>query len=153
MSFDVPARGRVNPVAPGLRLSAPYGRPVRRYVFVAAAGIGASLLVAIAVSLAHKSWMGPPLPMPRIGPPFELSSWHLPLDDVAIALWFSAIAGGIGVAAGLVAVRRGARPPVRLLVITAIVAVLALMVLPPVGSTDSLDYMAFGRIVVLGHSP
>jgi len=153
MSFDVPARGRVSPTASELPLSAPHHKPVRRYLFVAAAGIGTSLLVAIAVSLAHKSWMGPPLPMPRIGPPFELGSWHLPLDDVAIALWLSAIAGGVGVGAGLVAVRRGARPPVRLLVITAIVAVLALMVLPPVGSTDSLDYMAFGRTVVLGHSP
>jgi len=125
----------------------------RLCLWLAAAGIGTSLASIIAVSLARKSWMGPPLPMPRVGPPFELTSWHLPLDTVAVVLWFSAIAGGIGVAAGLVAVRRGARPPVRLLLITAVIVVAVLTVLPPVGSTDSLDYMAFGRMMALGHSP
>jgi hypothetical protein len=97
--------------------------------------------------------MGPPLPMPRVGPPVQLTGWHLPLNGVAIALWLCAITGGLGVASGLIAIRRGARPPIRLLVITAAVLVAVLTVLPPVGSTDSLDYMAFGRMVALGHSP
>jgi hypothetical protein len=128
-------------------------RLARLCLWLAAAGIGISLASTIAVSLARKSWMGPPLPMPRIGPPFELTSWQLPLDTVAVGLWLSAIAGGIGIAAGLIAVRRGARPSIRLLVITAAVVVAVLTVLPPVGSTDSLDYMAFGRMMALGHSP
>ncbi len=72
---------------------------------------------------------------------------------MAVALWLSAVAGGLGVAAGLIAVRRGARPPVRLLIAAAVLVIAILTVLPPAGSTDSLDYMAFGRIVALGHSP
>jgi len=117
------------------------------------AGIGASLVTIVVVSLGRQSWMGPPLPMPRIGPPFELASLHLSLNSVAVALWLSALAGGLGVTAGLIAVRKGARPPVRLLLITAATVVAVLTLLPPVGSTDALDYMAFGRIMVLGHSP
>jgi hypothetical protein len=122
-------------------------------MWLAAIVIGASLATIVAVSLARESWMGPPLTMPRVGPPFQMSSWHLSLNSVAIALWLSAIAGGLGLTAGLVAIRQGARPPVRLLLITAAIVILVLTVLPPVGSTDSLDYMAFGRMVVLGHSP
>lgn len=35
----------------------------------------------------------------------------------------------------------------------AVVALAALTVVPPSGSTDTLDYAAYGRMVVLGHSP
>ncbi len=128
-------------------------RSGRVYAWLAAAGIGAALVVMTVASLTRASWMGPALPMPRSGPPFEFGSWHIPLDDMAVALWLSAVAGGIGVAAGLLAVRRGARPPVRLLIGASVLVIAVLTVLPPVGSTDSLDYMAFGRIVALGHSP
>ena len=155
MSFDVHEHGD-----PRLRAGAARRRaqpaPRRRlgpYGLLAVAGIAVSLTVIVAVSLARQSWMGPPLAMPASGPPVELSSWHLSLSSVAIALWLSALAGGLGVSAGLIAVRRGARPPVWLLIVPAAVVVAALTVLPPAGSTDALDYMAFGRMVVLGHSP
>jgi hypothetical protein len=153
MSFDVQGHARLQSASPASAEQALPSRPVRPYVCLAAAGIGASLAVIVAASLARESWMGPPLPMPRVGPPVELSSWHLPLNDVAVALWLSAIAGGVGVAAGLIAVRRGARPPIRVLLVAAAIVVAILTVLPPVGSTDSLDYMAFGRMMALGHSP
>jgi hypothetical protein len=153
MSFDVQRTGQLKAAPTRWSVQAPPARPARPYLWLAAAGIGSSLAVMVAVSLARASWMGPPLPMPRMGPPVQLTDWHLPLNGVAIALWLCAIAGGLGVAAGLIAVRRGARPPIRLLVITAAVLVAVLTVLPPVGSTDSLDYMAFGRMVTLGHSP
>jgi hypothetical protein len=151
MSFDVHGGAWIRRAARNRAL--PAARSARVYAWLAAAGIGAALTVMIVASLAHGSWMGPPLPMPRIGPPFEVGSWHIPLDDIAAALWVSAALGGLGVAAGLIAVRRGARPPVRLLIVTAVIVIAILTVLPPVGSTDSLDYMAFGRMVVLGHSP
>lgn len=153
MSFDVQRHAQLTRAPARWTGQAPPGRPVRPYLWLAAAGIGTSLAVFVAVSLTRASWMGPPLPMPRVGPPVELTGWHLPLNGVAVALWLGAIAGGLGVTAGLVAVRRGARPPIRLLFITAAVVVTLLTVLPPVGSTDSLDYMAFGRMVMLGHSP
>jgi hypothetical protein len=121
--------------------------------WIAAAGIALALAVFIAASLARASWMTPPVPMPSAGPPFQVGGWRVQPGVVTVALWVAALAGGLGVAAGLLAVRRGARPPVPLLLAAAAVAVAALAVLPPAGSTDALDYAAFGRIVVLGHSP
>src|SRR5215469_940386 len=130
------------------------GRPATRWLgWFAIVAIGSSLGVTVATSLGRATWTGPALPMPRTGPPFELASWHLTLASATIALWLSAVAGGLGLAAALVAVRRGARPPLRLLLVAAAVIVAVLTVLPPAGSTDPLDYMAFGRMVVLGHSP
>ncbi len=139
------------------------GRPVsherqvqsatRVYGWVAVAGVAAALTIFIAASLARASWMTPPLAMPSAGPPFEIGGWHAQPDVVTVALWLGALAGGIGVTAGLVAVRRGARPPLWPLLAAAAVVVTVLTVLPPAGSTDALDYAAFGRIVVLGHSP
>ncbi|MBO0830477.1 MAG: hypothetical protein J2P29_00760 [Actinobacteria bacterium] len=125
----------------------------RWYGLLAIVGIGSSLAVTVATSLVRESWADPPIAMPRIGPPFELASWHLTLASATIALWLSAVAGGLGLAAALMAVRRGARPSIRILLVVAAVVVALLTVLPPVGSTDSLDYMAFGRMIVLGHSP
>jgi hypothetical protein len=57
------------------------------------------------------------------------------------------------VIAGLADIRHGARPDVRGLLIAAAVAVAALAVLAPAGSTDAFDYAAYGRIMALGHSP
>jgi hypothetical protein len=157
MSFDVHGHAQLKSAQSGsvqvlLATPAP-PRSARLCLWLAGVAIGASLVTIVVVSLARQSWMGPPLPMPRVGPPFQLASWHLSLNTVAIALWLSAIAGGLGLAAGLIAVRRGARPPIRPLLITAAIVVIVLTMLPPVGSTDSLDYMAFGRMMALGHSP
>jgi hypothetical protein len=159
MGFDVFGIDRLRPDPVAAPAHAPAsavrgGRAATRWLgWLAVAGIGSSLGVTVATSLGRATWTGPAVPMPRIGPPFELSSWHLTLASATVALWLSALAGGVGLAAALIAVRRGARPPLRVLVITAAVIVAVLVALPPVGSTDSLDYMAFGRIVVLGHSP
>ncbi|HWN59582.1 MAG TPA: hypothetical protein VNO25_02835, partial [Streptosporangiaceae bacterium] len=58
-----------------------------------------------------------------------------------------------GVIAGLVAVARGARPPVRAVMATAFLAVAVVTVLPSAGSTDAISYAANGRMAVIGHSP
>lgn len=158
MGFDVSGidRGPTPVTVPGYPLPSPAPRrriATRWLGWFAVVGIGSSLGVTVATALGRATWTGPAIPMPRTGPPFELSNWHLTLASATIALWLSALAGGLGLAAALVAVRRGARPPLHLLLAAAAVIVAVLTVLPPVGSTDSLDYMAFGRIVVLGHSP
>jgi hypothetical protein len=70
-----------------------------------------------------------------------------------MALWIAAIIGCGGVLAGLAAVARGARPPVRMLMAGSFVAVAAFTVLPPAGTTDMLSYAIDGRIVAVGHSP
>jgi hypothetical protein len=72
---------------------------------------------------------------------------------VTAALWVALLLGAAGVAAGLAAVRGGWRPPARWLVTGALVAVIALAVVPAIGSTDMLDYAAYGRIAALHHSP
>jgi len=92
--------------------------------------------------------------LPRVGagPPWWVPL-HLPALLVTVALWVAAVAGVVGVGAGLVAVARGARPRARLLVVAALVVTGVLAVLPAAGSTDTLDYAAYGRMVAIGHDP
>jgi hypothetical protein len=118
----------------------------------AAAAIILSVLILIAVSAAGPNKVVVPLRAPAIGPPWSLGL-HLSPVLVTIAMWTAVILGGAGVIAGIVAVARGARPSARLLVAGAFGATLVLAVLPPAGSTDTVDYAAYGRMVVLGHSP
>jgi hypothetical protein len=127
-------------------------RPVRLLGWLAGTGIGGAILIMIAASLVRQDWMYPPVPMPATGPP-----WELPVKVsgslVSVALWLAALLAAGGLVAGLVAARRGARGPIRLILITAAIAVAALAVLPPSGSTDPLDYAAYGRLALLGHNP
>src|ERR1017187_3176829 len=94
-----------------------------------------------------------PLGGPAGGPPWEWQSFQVSVPVVVIALWLAAILGGGGVAAGLAAVRGGVRVSAGQLLIFGLLVVAILTVLPPVGSSDSLDYAGYGRMVVLGHSP
>jgi hypothetical protein len=120
--------------------------------WLAAIGIGGSILIIIAASAARYS--APVALMPRpAGPlPVELPV-RLPEPLVTIGLWAAAVMGGGGVVAGLAAVARGARYPAWLLITAALVAVAALAVLPPAGSTDTVSYATYGRMAVLGHDP
>ncbi|MGO9503461.1 MAG: hypothetical protein ACLPUO_18245 [Streptosporangiaceae bacterium] len=120
----------------------------------AAAGLSSSLLLLVAASAVRNSWSRPRIGLPPAGPPWEFAL-HPPasLTTVTLILWAAAVIGAAGVAAGLAAVARGARPPVRALIAASVVATAVLTVLPPAGSTDALDYAVYGRIVLLGHSP
>ena len=119
---------------------------------LAVACILCALLVMVGASLLRSSWMPPPLAMPASGPPWELTA-HLPARVIAVSVWMAGLLGVGGLAAGLLAVRRGQPMPVRTLIAGAAAAVVALTVLPPVGSTDALDYAIYGHIAALGHSP
>jgi len=101
-------------------------------------------------------------PSPGVGvrafspaPPWPPWFVRVPVSPVAVSavLWLAVLLGGVGLAAGLAAVRQGWRPRPRRLILGSVVAVVALMVIPPVGSNDMLVYVAAGRIAVLGHSP
>jgi hypothetical protein len=111
-----------------------------------------ALLIMIAVPALGRSAAVAVLPRPAAGPPWSLAL-RLPPGMVIIALWGAAVLGCAGVITGLAAIARGARLPSRLLVAGAMVAVAALTVLPPAGSTDVVSYAIDGRIVVTGHSP
>ena len=115
------------------------------------AAITAAVLVMIVLSAA-----GPSVTVPQIPRAGHLPWWHalhLTATFVTVSLWAAMALGCAGVIAGLIAVGRGARPPVRPVLAAAFLAVTALTVLPSAGSTDSISYAASGRILVTGHSP
>jgi hypothetical protein len=140
------------PQAESARTAAAPGRLGKCLSWAAVAGILASVLIMIAVAAVRDSWEQPYIALPPGGPPWGFSP-HVSVTLVSAGMWAAAILGGGGIAAGLAAIARGARPPARLLLAVGLMAVAALAVLPPSGSTDALDDAAYGRIAVLGHSP
>jgi hypothetical protein len=120
--------------------------------WAALGGIGTSLLIIVTVSVVRNSWAAAPMPWPAPYAPFLLSL-NLSAQTVTLGLWAAGLLAAGGIAAGLALVSRGGRLPLRLMVGAAVVAVAVLTVAPPTGSTDTLDYAAYGRMVVLGHSP
>jgi hypothetical protein len=117
----------------------------------AAVAIAASTLIMIVISAA-----GPNVSVPAMRRAGGLPWWHalhLTATFVTVSLWGAMVLGCAGVMAGLVAVARGARPPVRPVIAAAFLAVVVLTVLPPAGSTDSISYAASGRTAVIGRSP
>jgi hypothetical protein len=78
---------------------------------------------------------------------------HLSPALISAQLWLAILFGALGLITGLAAVRHGWRPRPRRLIAGSVLAVVALLVLPPVGSGDMLDYAVFGRIAALGHNP
>jgi len=120
--------------------------------WLAAAAIIVSALVMTVICAAGPSVAVPSLRHPAAGPPWW-HSLHLTVTFVTVVLWAAMALGGTGVIAGLIAIARGARPPVRALVIFSFAAVTILTVLPAAGSTDSLSYAASGRMAVLGDNP
>ena len=100
--------------------------------WLAAVAIAASALIMIAISAAGPNVSEPAMPRPGHGPPW----WHplhLTATVVTVSLWTAMALGCAGVIAGLVAVARGARPPVRPVLAAAFLAVTVLTVLPPAG--------------------
>ncbi|HSR87266.1 MAG TPA: hypothetical protein VLM11_24055 [Streptosporangiaceae bacterium] len=125
---------------------------VRLLGWISAIGIGAAIAIMIGASFVRQDWMYPPLRSPKVGPPFELHV-HVSGTLVSIGLWVASVLALCGLIAGLLAARRGARGHIRVMLIGAALAVVALMLLPPAGSTDALDYAAYGRLALAGHNP
>lgn len=111
--------------------------------------IGVAVATMLAVAL-----LGPSAAVPDLGgdPPWSFRA--APSDTLVIQLsWAAVIAGGLGVGAGLYGLRRGWRPARGVLLAGTVIAVLTLALVPPVGSTDVLNYAVYGRIAALGHDP
>jgi hypothetical protein len=120
--------------------------------WIAAAAITISLLLMIIVCAAGPSAVVPAVPRTWPVPPLWFPL-HFSQSTVVMLIYSAIVLGAAGVACGLVAVRRGARPNLRLLAAGVIIAIIVLALLPPGGSTDSLSYAAYGRIALLGHNP
>ncbi len=119
---------------------------------LATAAIAVSTLIITGISVA-----GPNVSVPAMRKPSGWPPWwhalHLTATFVTVSLWAAMVLGCAGVIAGLVAVARGARPPVRPVLAAAFLALAVVTVLPPAGSTDAISYAANGRMAVIGHSP
>jgi hypothetical protein len=118
---------------------------------LAAVAIAASILIIITISAAGPN-VSVPVMLRAAGPPWW-HALHLTATLVTMALWVALVLGCAGVIAGLVAVARGARPPVRAIMAAAFLALAVVTLLPPAGSTDAISYAANGRMAVIGHSP
>ncbi len=154
-------RGQVVTTTAGLPAISPTGatiRPARRPTrfgvlgWISAAAIAVSVLLMIVVLGAGTSAVVPVIPRTWPVPPLWLQL-NLPEVVVAAFIYTAIVLGAAGVVGGLLAVRGGARPNLRLLAAGALIAIVALALLPPGGSTDSLSYAAYGRIALLGHNP
>jgi hypothetical protein len=125
----------------------------RGLVWTAAACITVSLLVMIAISVAGPSIVVPAMAhAPGAAPPWWVSL-GLPKPLVLFSSWGAAVLGAIGVGAGLLAISRGARFPLKPLLAGSFIAIAVLAFLPPAGSTDTQSYAIDGNMVVLKHSP
>ncbi len=124
----------------------------RLTAWLGAAAVGTSVLIMAVLSAAGPSVSVPRLPATS-GPPWWHHSLHLTATFVTVSLWVAMALGCAGVIAGLVAVGRGARLPVRAVLAFAFAAVAVFAFLPSAGSTDSISYAANGRMTVIGHSP
>jgi hypothetical protein len=119
---------------------------------LAAAAIMISLVIMCGAGLLRQSWMPPTLTMPSFGPPWEVTA-QVSARPIYIALWAGGVLAAAGVIGGLVAARRGLPIPLRTLLVTAGLAAIIMTVVPPFGSTDTLDYSIYGHIAALGRSP
>jgi hypothetical protein len=147
MSYSNTTRPRSAPA--GVKAAEPASRILG---LCAAAAIMSSLAIMVAAGLLRSSWMPPPLQLPAAGPPWELGL-HVSTKIIVVGVWVSGVLAGAGVAAGLLAVRRRLPVPMRPIIVVAVLAAVILAVVPPTGSTDSLDYAIYGHIVAIGHSP
>ncbi len=110
------------------------------------------LLIFVGADMLRRSWFPPVLTLPPGGFPWEVNQ-HLSYKLIICFVWAAALLATAGVVTLLIAVRRGAPVPWRTLVVGSLIGVVACTVLPPVGSTDVLDYAVYGHIAALGKSP
>jgi hypothetical protein len=125
----------------------------RGLVWTAAACITVSLLVMFFVSVAGPSIVVPAMAHAPGGAPPWWISLRLGKPTALFLSWGAAVIGAIGVGAGLLAVSRGARVPVRPLIAVSFIVIAVFTFLPAAGTTDTQSYAIDGNMIVLRHSP
>ena len=94
--------------------------------------IGMASLSMLAIDAAGPSRAVVNIPFPATGPPWTFKL-HLTARLVVVVLWAASIVGGAGVAAGLAAVARGARPSPKWMLAAGLTVAAAFTVLRPPG--------------------
>jgi hypothetical protein len=115
-------------------------------------GIGAGVACFAVTALLGPSVFQPELEGPRGEPPYALDVDPSPY--LVIGLVVAGIAAStVGLGLCFAAVRRGWRVRALPLVFAGVAAAVAFMFMPPVGSTDHLNYASYGRMAATGHDP
>ena len=122
--------------------------------------LGAGGLACLGISLACflvTALLGPSVFQPALEgrpgePPYSLTVHPSPYLVIGlVAAGVAAGAAGLGLC--LAAVRRGWRVRAFPLAAAGLLTAVAFMLMPPVGSTDHLNYASYGRMAATGHDP
>ncbi|TWF91505.1 uncharacterized protein DUF2029 [Kitasatospora viridis] len=101
--------------------------------------------------------LGPSAVEPDFGPTATLPPWFVAGHPSDLLVWAAVavvlLLGTAAVAAGLAALRRGWAPRPGRLLLAGAAAVGGLLCVPPLGTTDPLNYAAYGRAAALGLNP
>ncbi len=111
-----------------------------------------SIALIVIVGLLGPSAVQSPMPRERWHPPYwftaDPSRWL-----VTVLLLTALLTGAAGLLLGLRALRVGWSPNPRRLVAASVLSVIALLMVPAMGSSDHLMYAAYGRIAATGGDP
>ncbi len=116
------------------------------------AAMGVSVGLTVAVGVTGPSVMEPVLPGRAGQPPWAFAAHPSPYLTVGLTAAALA-AGALGLVLALRAVRGGWSVPARAVLLAGLLAAVALILVPPFGSSDQLSYAAYGRMLVTGHNP
>ena len=106
----------------------------------------------MATGLLGPSAAQPPLPSRGPHPPFWFATF--PAPELVTALLLTALLlAAVGLALGMRALATGWDPQPRRLLGFGLLAVVAMVAVPPMGSADHLVYAAYGRLVTTGGNP
>jgi hypothetical protein len=113
------------------------------------------MLGASIVAMGAAMTLGTSAAVPYFGPtwPFLTFGGSPSPATVTTLTWVAAVSGGIGVLAGLYALRGGAWASPRRLLVAGAIAACVYALLPPAGSVDMMNYAIYGRIADLGRDP
>lgn len=115
--------------------------------------LAGSLALFVCAGLLGPSAAQPPLPQRRRWlPPYWISADPSPWLVTALLLTAIGLAV-VGLVLGLRALADGWRPDLGRLSVLGLVAAVAMILVPPMGSADVLVYAAYGRIASLGGDP
>ncbi|TDE39164.1 hypothetical protein E1289_00785 [Actinomadura sp. 6K520] len=115
-------------------------------------GIGLSLGCFLATALLGPSVFQPELEGAAAEPPYSLAVHPSPYLVIGLVV-AGVLAGAAGLGLCFLAVRKGWRVRAFPLAMAGLLAAVAFMMMPPVGSTDHLNYASYGRMAATGHDP
>src|ERR1017187_965892 len=132
--------------------SPPLAARTRGLIWAATGAMVVSIGLMVTVGVLGPSVAVPNFPAAFPWPPY-FATTRLSEAATSGLIWLGVGIGGLGLVLALIAARRGWRPSPRTLIGAGLLAVIALVLVPPIGSTDMMDYAVYGRITALGRSP